>query len=249
MPDKDNNVENPIDDGNKIPEETMSAPSDSHPQPSQVVLKTADDVSTALLQLVNLNNDIVHEPTCVICCNPNRNKIEKKWKTTKKHEEVISYAKNDFQIDLTDEIIDNHIIFHSSKGVSELKKLEYIDKIRRVSSIELTTLSRIDLCFAALTERLSGINSIVPDNVTSQCEIEKIKTAETSRLMNSFDRLLKLQATLLGEMKSSGQLIILPRESFVKIFDETITEAKSTEEKNVIKKILQKLLTLSTSVQ
>ena len=67
--------------------------------------------------------------------------------------------------------------------------------------------------------------------------------------MNCFNQLLKLQATLMGEMKSGGQLIILPREPFINIFNETIAEAVSDDQKEVIKTILSKLLNLSKATQ
>ena len=50
-------------------------------------------------------------------------------------------------------------------------------------------------------------------------------------------------------MKSKGELIIIPRDSFVNIFNDAIAEAKNDEERNVIKNILSELANLSKNTQ
>ena len=114
-----------------------------------------------------------------------------------------------------------------------------------MSKDETTTLDKIQLGLAAISERLMGVNSIIPDKEHSRVEVEKIKSVETSRLMTSFNQLLKLQASILGEMKDSGELISIPRQAFVEIFTEAITDAKTNEEKIVVQKILDDLKKLA----
>jgi hypothetical protein len=115
-------------------------------------------------------------------------------------------------------------------------------RIRRLNESYPTTLSVIYVCLSALTERLMAINSLVPDANMSQNEVEKIKTGETARLMNSFGNILKLKAMIEGEMKSTGELIVIPRQMFINVFHEGIVEAKTDGEKEAINKILNKLM-------
>jgi hypothetical protein len=86
-----------------------------------------------------------------------------------------------------------------------------------------------------------GINSIIPSGDVSVIEIEKIKCSETAKLMMSKVQLLKLQASIMGEMKNNGELIIIPRQSFVNIFNTAIAESKNNEERELIKRLLMNL--------
>ena len=190
-----------------------------------------------------------YEPTCLICSSSNREEIEKKWLECKNFEETIKVFKSKNSMAISNDIIDNHMRFHYDKGVKELQKIEYTNRIQRLNSVELTTLDRIRMGLSMLTERLMGINSITPDNDTGIPEIEKIKSAETSRIMGSFNQLLKLQAGILGEMKSNGELIMIPRQIFVDTFNKAITESKSNEERETIKKLLTSLAEISKKTQ
>ena len=213
-------------------------------------LNTINDLNNALVQLVNLNPDnIIHEPTCIICRDPYRQEAEELWKKDKNHKEVVELFKTKSNTVVSEDIIDNHMIHHYGKGIKELQKIEYTDRIKRLNSVNLTTLDRIRLCFSALTERLMGINSIVPSGDLSAADIEKIKSSETSRLMGSFNQLLKLQASIMGEMKNNGELIIIPRQIFVNVFNEAIARSSNDEEKNTIQKILSNLATVSKNIQ
>jgi len=222
--------------------------------PSQlklVTINSADDIDAALAQLTNLNEkNILHEPTCLICNSPYREDAEKKWvESDKSHQEIKDMFKNRGNIELSDNVIDNHMEFHFNRGgITELQKIEYIDRIKRHSTVDLTTLDRLKMCLSALNERLIGINSITPDQNTSMVEIQKIKSVETSRIMTAVNQLLKLYATIKGEMKSSGELIILPRDPFIQIFHQVINES-SPGEVEVVRKIMSKLLELDKSIQ
>ena len=94
-----------------------------------------------------------------------------------------------------------------------------------------------------------AINSITPTGELSSAHIEKIKSTETTRIMASFDRLLKLQSQILGELKTSGDTIVLPEKEFVEIFNETILHAKTDDQKTIISELLEKLVSLSKKTQ
>jgi len=97
------------------------------------------DVENILSQLVNLNNDnILHEPTCIICSSIYRKDIEDMWFAIKKHEDVKEAFKD--KIELSNDVIDNHIRNHYDKGIKELQKIEYITNVKVIegsSSIEI----------------------------------------------------------------------------------------------------------------
>lgn len=238
-----------MSNSNSAPEESMLPP----PEISTVqeyYPKSTGDLENILLQLINLNgNNILHEPTCMICSSSNREEVEKKWMETKNHEETKRVFKSKSNLLISNDVVDNHMRFHHERGIKELQKVEYTNKIKRLNSVELTTLDRIRLGLSMLTERLMGINSITPSGDLSMAEIEKIKSAETSRIMGSFNQLLKLQASIMGEMKSAGELIIIPRQSFVEVFNKAIVNSKNNEERETIKSLLMSLSELSKKTQ
>jgi hypothetical protein len=88
---------------------------------------------------------------------------------------------------------------------------------------------------AVITERVIGVNGLAPTEGESLANIEKIKSSETTRLMGAFQSLLKLQAQILGEMKSSGELMTIPQKDFVNIFIHAIQDAKTDKERETIK--------------
>jgi len=226
-------------------EDSMTPPMDL-----QRVDEINGEVEMALSQTINLSAEkTLHEPTCIICSSPYRDEIENKFIENKNHKDVIKLFKTRSDIPISNDVIDNHMRFHHDKGIKELQKIEYIGRLRRLNSVELTTLDRIKMGFSAIEERLMGINSITPSGDLSAAEVEKIKSSETTRLMTVFNQLLKLKASMLGEMKNSGELISLPRQAFVDIFNKAIVEAKNDGEKETLKKLLNELANLSTKTQ
>jgi len=244
------NDENDVEEGQKeIMEAAMTPPvNTSSETPSLTTYAYRDSVENLFSQLTNLSpENIFHEPMCSICSSPYREDIEKKYLDTKKYADVKEEFKG--KISISKAALSNHMRFHHDQGTREIIKNEYANKIRRLNSVELTTLDRIRLGLSALTERLSGINSIVPGADICIAEIEKIKSVETARLMTSFNHLLKLQASIMGEMKSNGELIVIPRASFIHMFNEALTEASTDKEKEIIQKILARLAELSKLTQ
>ena len=231
-------------------EESMTPPQNVTPQEHNINIPVSNDIDSALAQLININEkNVVHEPTCMLCADPHRDELEKKWSETTSHEEVKTLFGTRSKFNLSKDIIDNHMRFHFERGIKEIQKGEYANRIRRLNSVQLTTLDRIQLGLATLTERLMGINSITPTNDISATEIEQIKTSETSRLMTAFNNLLKLQASIMGEMKDSGELIIIPMTMFIDVFNRAITESKTDVEREAIKKILNSLANLNKKTQ
>jgi hypothetical protein len=234
-------------------QESMAAPEivSAPIQPLNAPSTYASEEATRILgQLVNISESgILHEPTCMLCSSPFRDELEQKYIETKQLKDVKKLLEEKTQITVPRSVIENHMLYHYNREVQEHQKREYIDRINRLSDQNLTTLSGIGLCLAALTERLMGINSIVPAGDLGVAEIERIKSSETSRLMASYNQLLKLKANILGEMKTSGELVTIPRRDFVQIFQEALVNAKADREREAINSILSSLTDVSKSMQ
>ena len=209
-----------------------------------------NEIEKSLAQLIDLNDGhILHEPTCLLCSNPYRKEIEDEYIKNKSIANTTNFIKEKTGQDISESIVENHMLYHLTRGVKEEQKREYANKIKRLNSCHLSTLDTINLGKAALQERLMGINSITPGGDMGVAEIEKIKTQETARIMASMNQLLKLQASILGEMKSTGDMLSIPREPFIKLFNEAIINAKNDDERNFINNLLNKIGNLSKIAQ
>ena len=229
---------------------------DSMESISPISMKTVsggDQIDRLLSQAVNLSDNMVlHEPTCILCSSPYREEIEQKYLETKNgsgYSEAIKLFKEKSGNDINKGVLENHIKFHYDRAVRELQKIEYIDRIKRYSGQSLTTLDRISICFSIISERLMGVNSVIPSAEESIAQIEKMKSAETARLMGILNNLLKLQAGILGEMKSSGELISIPANDFVRIINEALSKTKTDREREIVKSIIDSFDVLSRKAQ
>ena len=233
--------------GNKAePEDSMEAIEPKSVQP----LIGGDQVDRLLSQAINLSEGMVlHEPTCVICSSPSREEVEQKYLETKSYSEAMKLFKEKTGMGVNKGVIENHQRFHYDHAIRELQKIEYIDRIKRYTGQSLTTLDRISICFSIISERLMGVNSVIPSEDESIAQIEKLKSTETARLMGQLKDLLKLQASILGEMKNSGELITIPANDFILIINEAFSAAKTDGEKNLVKDILAKLDAISRRAQ
>ena len=236
------------------PEKSMEEPDLNEAELSSLNVDYSNDIDRALSQLISLNpSNVIHEVTCFICNSPYRKEIEEKWisvKSNKKaYKEIIEFVKEKTDVQISGDMVNNHMTYHYDRGIKELQKTEYLERIKRLNSIEITTMDRLKLCLSALTERLMSVNSITPGGDLSDAEIEKIKTTETVKIMNSINQLLKLRGAISGEILNNGELITLPREAFVRIFNETLTSVKSDGEKQLVRNILDKLMELNNLVK
>ena len=135
--------------------------------------------------------------------------------------------------------------FHFEGGIKQLQIKEYVDKIKRFSTSDLTTFDRIQFALAAITERIIGVNAITPSVDYSEADIEKIKSGELTKLMGAYGKFTKMQADLMGEMKDTGDLISIPKLAFINFFNKALTDASTEDEKETINKILTQLASLS----
>lgn len=220
-------------------------------QPKTVnAVSSSDQIDQLLSQSINLTEDMVlYEPTCPVCSSPLREEIEQKYMENKSHKETCDFFHEQTGNKLSKDALKNHIKFHMDEGMREIQKVEYVDRVKRYSSQNLTTLDRISICFAILSERLMGVNSVIPAADESIVQVEKMKSSETARLMGILNNLLKLQAGILGEMKTSGELISIPSNDFVRIINDALSKAQTDGERAIVKYIINNLDTISRKTQ
>lgn len=209
------------------------------PSGSGKVYKPASSEADKLMsQVLNLNEKrIYHEPTCPICSSPRREDVEQDFIKNKDYDS----ARRLLNSDVSDAVVDNHMINHHSRSIKEIQKLEYAGKISRISKSNPSTLDKIHLCSSMILERIVEVNSLSPNSNMTIAEVEKLKSSETARLGGTLNQLMKLQASIMGEMKNSGELITIPVDEFVSVFNESLTSAKNDGERNIVKSILDKL--------
>ena len=214
-----------------------------------------EEIEKMLSQAIRqTDKHIFFEPSCPICASSNRKDIEQKYqdvsgKGTSQLLEVKKFIKDTYGTDLEVHFIENHFLMHFNQGVREQQKVEYSRVVRQLYNQSLTTLDKVGLAFAIVTERIIAINSLTPTHNESVADIERLKSVETTKLLGTYNNLLKLQATLLGEMKNDGKLLSFPRDEFISIFEESILSANSDEEKKMLTNLLEKLTILAGKAQ
>lgn len=209
-------------------------------------ISNPNEIDNALAQLIDINEgNIIHEPTCLICANPNREEIENKWTETKNLKDVKSFIKNKIGLEIAQAVIENHMFYHLTRATKEIQKCEYANKIKRLIDFRLTSLDTISLAHAALQERLMGINSLTPGGDLGIADIEKIKTQETARITESMTKLLKIQESIEQNMRLKGDVLSIAKQPFIDIFNQAILNAKNDGERNLIGDILNKIENLS----
>lgn len=234
----------------QIIDPNMQSPTEDMLPPQMTSLITSCSSDNILSKLININADsqIFHEPTCSICCSPHRKEIETQHeemgKIGKDYKSIVKFAKSK-GINLSAATIVNHMEHHTNAGIREIQKVEYIDRINRLTTTHTSALQIIEDCIAALRERMLSINSIVPNSTASVTEIEKLKTEGTTKIIAQITALLKIYSDMLNKMKAnSDNVISIPTEPFITIFNEAIAKAKNEDQREVINNLLQKLTTI-----
>lgn len=205
------------------------------------------EVEQIMSQAINLNeSNIFHEPTCLICSSPNRNELEKKFLEKSSYKDVALMYKSKHGLDIGESVIENHVVHHSTKAaVKHSQMREYVQRIRSLNSQNVTTMEKIATAHAFIIERIMGINSLVPNADESPAKIEQIKSAETAKLVTSLGNLLKLQASILGEMKNNGEMVYIQTDEFVGAFRDALKSAKTDREREIITTLLDRLETIA----
>jgi len=217
---------------------------------STTSLSRKEEVENIYSKAINLSEtQIYHEPTCLICSSPYRKELEQAFLVKKSNNDVIQLFKEKSGAEIGEDVVVNHLEQHMKRGIREIQKVEYLHRLKRLNSPNITTLERIGSAYAIISERILGINSIVPNDEESAATIEKIKSSETARLVSSLTNLLKIQASILGEMKTTGELSYLPTKDFIEVFMDALRSAKTEREKELVTGLLDKLQSLARKTQ
>lgn len=188
-----------------------------------IITSCSSEINKVLESGVNINEDgLFVEPTCSICTSPLRGEAEEVWNSTRMVGKVQEVFKNKGKKVPSNAVVESHMVNCASRSVSEIQRREYCKRIDRMKKDDLSTLDQISLLTTILTENLLSINSIVPTGTETQAEIRKIKSAETTKLSARLESLCKLRASILGEMLGDGDLIYIPKEEFINIFNRAI---------------------------
>jgi hypothetical protein len=242
MSEEDNNIDPNLD---PIPEDSMEEIEYEETEESETLApyqKDFDQVDKMLSNAIKLSSDSqMHEPTCPICCSPLRTEAEDLWdQNSRTVQPIKDLFKSKSGLKVSAEIIRHHMKNHKDAS-QELRKVEFIDDVRRLYNTEATTLDEIKLCLSIITSQIMSINSLGPSHDHSAAEIQKLKSAETNKLMGTYSNLIKLRAQILGEMKDNGEIISIPRDKFIRVFNEAVAEAQNDRETQIIMGILNGL--------
>lgn len=246
---------------NQIPDDKITpavvitnAPFPVIKKPLTIENSWSDDVSRLLSQNVNLSeNNVYHEPTCPLCSSPLRDEAEEIWnegssadkdKQKEREKNIIDVFMAKSGEKISRAIIINHMKFHMNCGVRAIQAREYIGRIQRLNNTNTSTMNQIDIGMTMLIERIAAVNSLTPSPELSQAEVEKIKSAETAKLMSQWQGLLKLKAQIMGELKNSGDMVSIPTREFSMIFEDAFLHCSNDDERALINGILDKLKTL-----
>jgi hypothetical protein len=138
--------------------------------------KDFDQVDKMLSNAIKLSNDSqMHEPTCPVCCSPLRAEAEDLWDANPRSTAPIrDLFKDRSGMKISAEVIKHHMKNHKDSS-NELRKVEFIDDVRRLYNTEGTTLDEIKLCLSITMNQIMSINSLGPSHDHSEADIKKLK--------------------------------------------------------------------------
>jgi len=199
-----------------------------------------------LSSVIKINEQgIFVEPSCPFCLCKNRAGAEEIFLKTPQYQNDKFDNAQKFLIEKGEQfsidVVKNHCKNHIEQGESQLRKIEFINTIDNISSVKQSTLEELDIMLACLKERIIETNKITNDSRTSKIDVEVLKSNAVTQISKSFSALLKLRSELLGEMKNSGDVIVIDRTKFKRIFNEALDVAKNEDEKTVIVSLLKNL--------
>ena len=204
-----------------------------------------EEIERMISQVINLNSkNVVHEPTCPICSSPYCDELGQKYLENSSDVNLTRKQMKDkygdaFNFDLS--VIRNHLTMHAESATRELQKVEYASRIKRLYNNNLTTLDWIQANLAFNAERIIAINSLMPNGDQSLADIEKIKSDATAKHTAQSHNFLKLQASIMGEMKDEGDLIKIPTQEFTSLYVNALDSAKTDGERKILRDLFAKI--------
>lgn len=187
------------------------------------------------------DDKFVVEPSCPICMSPLRIEAEELWEQSHSVDEIKKLFKDKMGVKLSKAVIENHMENHIYSGINEIQKVEYLNRIKRLQSHNASTMDYLELGLTALAERLMGVNAVTPQKDETSATIEKMKSAETAKIVAQIQSVAKTRASLLGEMIDNGDVITIPTKDFQMIITEALAMCENDGEKKIVRRIVSRL--------
>lgn len=211
-----------------------------------VIESSPPGIREILSAVINLSDGgIYYEPSCLFCASRSRTEAERLWASfdimVKNPEERISAFFSSAGEAIPIDVIKNHITAHMGRGDIEIRKVEYVSRLAALSGNQMTTLSQSKLATAAVLECLSNVGAIVPTKGLSVSKAMEIKATIVTRLVKTWADLMEMQAKMSGEMWNEGKMVAIPTSDFYRIFDDSLKNAKTPDERSAVANILDNL--------
>jgi hypothetical protein len=203
-------------------------------------------LANILSSVINVSESgLYNEPLCQVCSSPNRTAAEDAWRkldvlANDRVDKMVAYFQS-VNENISRDAIQNHFKSHMDKGDVELRKAEYISRLANLSGAGMATIDHVKLAMAAVMECLTSAGTVIPDRNTSNAKAIEVKSKIVTSLVKTWTDLLSLQANMLGEMLADGELVTIPRNAFIKVFDDALKAAKTKEDAALISSIMDGL--------
>lgn len=214
---------------------------------SRILANVQPSIRDFLSPIINLDDSgQFFEATCPFCTHPLRSEAEVFYNSLEKVlQNRCEKLQTWFLVDkgvanLPLDVIRNHVNNHMGRGDAEFRKVEYINKIRNLSSIEMGTFERIKFALAALSERLTAIASC-PAGDKNPIKTEALKAKTINDLLKTWTSLVALQSEMLGEMIGKGEVVSIHKEDFDRAIGNALANAKTDGERELISSFLKQL--------
>lgn len=208
---------------------------------SRILSNVQPSIRDFLAPIINIGRDgKFYEPTCEFCAHQYREDAEIYYNSLEKIDpkrihKVENYLLVEKGSPLNIDCIRNHIENHMDRGDAELRKVEYINKLSNLASVDMNTFQRIKMALAAITERLTAMHSCP---TSGKLENEEKKSKSINDLIKTWTNLVELQSELMGEMIGKGEVITIHKEDFNRVMGNAMQNAKTDGEKKLILSLL-----------
>lgn len=188
-----------------------------------------------LTNVINLNQaGNYYEPTCKVCTSALRERGEKYYGSldplNKHKDEALSswFASEGEDIPL--DAVKNHTSNHVGVGDREYRKIEYINRVSNLCSVQLDPLQRLDFAIAAITDRITEMSSHSQGNMLHEDKRSKIM----NDLFKTYGSLLEQQNKLIQSMEEEGKLVRIPRDEFNSVFKKHMDPLNEEERERLL---------------
>lgn len=219
-----------------------------------VLSKVPSSVRDFLAPIINLGDEgVYYEPTCPFCTCALRMRAEAYYNSldrmrTQRKENLQRWLLEKGE-NLPFDVIRNHISNHMDRGDNEFRKIEYLNKISNLTTVNMGALDRLKLALAAIEERVTTIAACGSEgSKMSIIALEEKKSRTINDLMKTYSKLIELHAGMIKSMQKQGDIFSISKGDFEKAFEKALQLVSSNEARNVISELLDDLENASSSL-